>query len=303
MSNFNQQDWTREYFYSGEYDPVEEEYLRKKYLPEYTPPQYLFQPLTVNTTYDSIAPPLEQKRTLFFDNIQQESTSKLLNYINGMIETIEPMAENQVLITFIDNLIATKVLQMFLTQKVYIDNEEIKAQWGPLTNFNPDIYSKVLKGASRNVFINNLDPIMTSQWLAKELLRFGTVETVRILSEKRIGFVHMYSIESAINAVTVLQQESQWASSRIFYGRDRCGDYIENLEGFKEEQKQNRGKGDQRTVYLGGIKPGVKSKTICDVLFFNLVNQRWDVTTYSLFGGKKCGVCDLYLSSRCEIVF
>jgi RNA recognition motif-containing protein len=217
-----------------------------------------------------------ESRTIYFGNVPESSTiSKLLNYVNGMIDTIKHISEkNCVFVTFIDYLIAQRVFKDFQGNRIIIDDHEVKVGWGHSSALNPFIYANILKGATRNVFINNLDPIMNQQWLIKELSRFGTVETVRILAEKRIAFVHMMSIASAIKAVSMLQEESQWASSRIFYGRDRCGDYIDNADEFKDEQKESKEKGDLRTVYLGGIKAGVKLKTICDVLILLIKSIR-----------------------------
>lgn len=61
--------------------------------------------------------------------------------------------------------------------------------------------------ASRNVHLGNLPKDVTEKGLHEDLGRFGPIDTVKIVREKAIGFVHFLSIGTAINAVSQLLQD------------------------------------------------------------------------------------------------
>ena len=189
----------------------------------------------------------------------------------GMIDCVKLLPEkNCIFVTFVDPEVADMIYKQFMIKKLVIDGVECRVGWGQSSRIDTEVAEQIAMGATRNVFVSNIDPIMTIDWLEREFSRFGVVESVKILEERRIAFVHMTSISSAIKAVSILKEESQWASRRIFYGRDRCcGDIFKN--GDREEKWKALVGADEesenRTVYIGSIKAGVTLRDICDVLF------------------------------------
>ena len=218
----------------------------------------------------------DQLRTVYFGNLPNDlKLSRFLNYMRGgMIDEVRYQPEkNCIHVTFVDPNVAELIYNQFMLKKLVIDGVECGAGWGPTSKIDSKIAEHIGRGATRNVFISNVDPIMTTDWLEREFTRFGTVESVKILEERRIAFVHMTSISSAVTAVAQLKEDSQWASRRIFYGRDRCcGELAKNTE---QEEKwkasiQSDDDSENRTVYIGSLKAGITLRDICDVINDNL---------------------------------
>ncbi|KAJ1340287.1 hypothetical protein BSLG_005113 [Batrachochytrium salamandrivorans] len=162
------------------------------------------------------------------------------------------------------------------------------------------------------------------------------LDCIQVLPEHHAAFVHMTSILTAIKAIMFLSCDPEWATCRIYYGRDRCaypaylaysacpplhldsfyGESVGSLNTIGSEtchiQQQlikpdstptaeaaatilaaiqaNHSTGayiredhnqteeyPNRTVYLGGIRPEVTTKELCDVIRTRL---RRDFSTF-----------------------
>jgi RNA recognition motif-containing protein len=129
-------------------------------------------------------------------------------------------------------------------KKLAIKGNDIKVGWGKPSQVPTSVALAVQQsGASRNVYLGNLPEETSEDDLREELGKFGPIDTVKIVKEKAIGFVHFLSISNAMKAVTQLPQEQQWqAPKRVFYGKDRCA-YV------SKTQQQN-------AAQFLGIAPG-----------------------------------------------
>lgn len=153
-------------------------------------------------------------------------------------------------------------------------------------------------GATRNVYLGNLPGDITEQELRDDLGKFGTIDQIKLVADKNIGFVHFLNILHAIKAVQQLPLESKWSNRRVYYGRDRCA-YINKQQQTVQQQnqaiigsmgistlpqQQNSQLGMQfsagqntnygnRTVYLGNIHPETTLEEICNVVRGGLLHH------------------------------
>lgn len=205
-------------------------------------------------------------RTLYFGNLPPDlPISDFLNYVRGgVVEEIKYLQQkNCVFVTFLEASVAAAVYIDYQCNPFCIDGYEVRVGWGKPSTLHPSIRNHVLKGASRNVFIGNLEPDQVSiDALRLEFSHFGVVDLIKILPEKRIGFVHLCSISSAIKAVHALSEHPDWSQRRIYYGRDRC-----STQGPPPPSLTPTLPEENRTVYIGGIHAEVTTKDLCDVCF------------------------------------
>jgi RNA recognition motif-containing protein len=212
----------------------------------------------------------EFMRTLYFGNLPPDiSISEFLNYIRGGdIEEVKYIKQKScIFVTFLDAGVAASVFVDYQSNAFGIQGYECRIGFGKPSALNTSISSAVTAGASRNVFIGNLEPSVTAEFLEIECSRFGQVDTVNMIPDKNMAFVHMCSVVSAIRAVSLLSSDPRWASRRISYGKDRCShqSVVFAPPTLVEEN---------RTVYIGGVHPDVQCKDLCDVrdLFFFFIN-------------------------------
>ncbi|KAI8894466.1 hypothetical protein BC833DRAFT_530588 [Globomyces pollinis-pini] len=217
---------------------------------------------------------VECARTLYFGNLPNEYLlSEFLDLIRGgSIESIKHLVEkNCIFITFLDPNVASQIYDEMNNSKILFKGEEIKVGWGKPSAVSPTIQDYVMKGASRNVFLGNMESFMTPEWLKNEFERFGSIDTIKVISDKKIGFVHLTSINSAINAVNSLAREDPFSHMRLYYGKDRCAS--PPLADDKKHTADPTDPKDNRTVYLGGIHPDVTTKELCDVIRGGILQQ------------------------------
>lgn len=186
-------------------------------------------------------------RTVYLGNIPPDTTAEeILGHVrSGQIESVRLLPDkNCAFISFLDASSATHFHSDAILKKLCIKGQDIKVGWGKPSQVPTSVALAVQQsGASRNVYLGNLSEDISDEELREDLGKFGAIDTIKIVREKSIAFVHYLSIANAIKAVTQLPQEAKWqAPRRVYYGKDRCA-YV------SKTQQQNAAQ------YLG-IAPG-----------------------------------------------
>jgi RNA recognition motif-containing protein len=186
-------------------------------------------------------------RTVYLGNIPPDtSAEEILGHVrSGQIESVRLLPDkNCAFISFLDASSATHFHSDAILKKLCIKGQDIKVGWGKPSQVPTSVALAVQQsGASRNVYLGNLAEETTEEELREDLCKFGAIDTIKLVREKSIAFVHYLSIANAIKAVSQLPQEAKWqAPRRVYYGKDRCA-YV------SKTQQQNAAQ------YLG-ISPG-----------------------------------------------
>ena len=253
-------------------------------------------------------------RTVYLGNIPAEtSAEEILGHVrSGQIESVRLLPDkNCAFISFLDSSSATHFHSDAILKKLSIKNHDIKIGWGKPSQVPTSVALAVQQsGASRNVYLGNLPEDITDEELREDLGKFGPIDTVKLVREKAIGFVHYLSISNAIKAVAQLPQEPKWgAPRRVFYGKDRCAyvsktqqqnaaqflgiapGYAHQLNGADRDLISNAlaqqsvaaaavattaggvNNLGNRTVYLGNIHPETTIEEICNVVRGGLLHH------------------------------
>ena len=186
-------------------------------------------------------------RTVYLGNIPPDTTAEeILGHVrSGQIESVRLLPDkNCAFISFLDASSATHFHSDAILKKLCIKGQDIKIGWGKPSQVPTSVALAVQQsGASRNVYLGNLPEDISDEELREDLGKFGAIDTVKIVREKNIAFIHFLSIANAIKAVGQLPQEPKWQTPRrVYYGKDRCA-YV------SKTQQQNAAQ------YLG-IAPG-----------------------------------------------
>ncbi|KAJ9134425.1 Negative regulator of differentiation 1 [Pleurostoma richardsiae] len=166
-------------------------------------------------------------RTVYLGNIPPDtSAEEILGHVrSGQIESVRLLPDkNCAFISFLDASSATHFHSDAILKKLCIKGQDIKVGWGKPSQVPTSVALAVQQsGASRNVYLGNLPEDITEEELREDLGKFGAIDTVKIVREKNIAFVHFLSISNAIKAVSQLPQEAKWQTPRrVYYGKDRC---------------------------------------------------------------------------------
>jgi RNA recognition motif-containing protein len=253
-------------------------------------------------------------RTVYLGNIPPEtSAEEILGHVrSGQIESVRLLPDkNCAFISFLDSSSATHFHSDAILKKLSIRGQDIKIGWGKPSQVPTSVALAVQQsGASRNVYLGNLPEDVTEDELREDLGKFGPIDTVKIVREKAIGFVHFLSIGNAIKAVAQLPQEPKWqAPRRVYYGKDRCAyvsktqqqnaaqylgiapGYAHVLNGADRDLISNAlaqqsvaaaavatsaggvNNLGNRTVYLGNIHPETTIEEICNVVRGGLLHH------------------------------
>lgn len=253
-------------------------------------------------------------RTVYLGNIPPEtSAEEILGHVrSGQIESVRLLPDkNCAFISFLDGASATHFHSDAILKKLSIRGQDIKVGWGKPSQVPTSVALAVQQsGASRNVYLGNLSEDVTEDELREDLGKFGPIDTIKIVREKAIGFVHFLSIGNAIKAVSQLPQEPKWQAPRkVYYGKDRCAyvsktqqqnaaqylgiapGYAHVLNGADRDLISNAlaqqsvaaaavattaggiNNLGNRTVYLGNIHPETTIEEICNVVRGGLLHH------------------------------
>ncbi|KAI9809537.1 MAG: hypothetical protein M1827_006772 [Pycnora praestabilis] len=253
-------------------------------------------------------------RTVYLGNIPPEtSAEEILSHVrSGQIESVRLLPDkNCAFISFLDGSSATHFHSDAILKKLSIRGQDIKVGWGKPSQVPTSVALAVQQsGASRNVYLGNLSEDVTEMELREDLGKFGPIDTIKLVREKAIGFVHFLSIGNAVKAVSQLPQEGKWqAPRRVYYGKDRCAyvsktqqqnaaqylgiapGYAHVLNGADRDLISNAlaqqsvaaaavattaggvNNLGNRTVYLGNIHPETTIEEICNVIRGGLLHH------------------------------
>ena len=253
-------------------------------------------------------------RTVYLGNIPSDTTAEeLLSHVrSGQIESVRILADkNCAFISFLDGSSATHFHSDAILKKLSIKGHDIKIGWGKPSSVPTSVALAVQQsGASRNVYLGNLPEDTTEQEIREDLGKFGPIDTIKMVREKNIGFVHFLSISNAIKAVGQLPQDPKWQPPRrVYYGKDRCAyvsktqqqnaaqylgiapGYAHVLNGADRDLVSNAlaqqsvaaaavattaggvNNLGNRTVYLGNIHPETTLEEICNVVRGGLLHH------------------------------
>ncbi|KAI0396891.1 RNA recognition domain-containing protein [Xylariaceae sp. FL0594] len=253
-------------------------------------------------------------RTVYLGNIPPDtSAEEILGHVrSGQIESVRLLPDkNCAFISFLDTNAATHFHSDAILKKLCIKGQDIKIGWGKPSQVPTSVALAVQQtGASRNVYLGNLPEDITEEDLREDLGKFGPIDTIKIVREKNIAFVHFLSIANAIKAVQQLPQEAKWQSPRrVYYGKDRCAyisktqqqnaaqflgiapGYAHMLTGQDRDMISNvlaqqsvaaaavattaggLNNLGNRTIYLGNIHPETTVEEICNVVRGGLLHH------------------------------
>ena len=253
-------------------------------------------------------------RTVYLGNIPAEtSAEEILGHVrSGQIESVRLLPDkNCAFISFLDSSSATHFHSDAILKKLSIKGHDIKIGWGKPSQVPISVALAVQQSqASRNVYLGNLPEDITEEELRDDLGKFGPIDTVKLVREKAIGFVHFLSIGNAVKAVAQLPQEPKWQPPRrVYYGKDRCAyvsktqqqnaaqylgiapGYAHVLNGADRDLISNAlaqqsvaaaavattaggvNNLGNRTVYLGNIHPETTIEEICNVVRGGLLHH------------------------------
>lgn len=253
-------------------------------------------------------------RTVYLGNIPNDaSAEEILNHVrSGQVESVRLLPDkNCAFISFLDGCSATHFHSDAILKRLNIKGQDIKIGWGKPSQVSTSVALAVQQsGASRNVYLGNLAEDITEEEIKADLSKFGPIDTVKIVREKAIAFVHFLSISHAMKAVAQLPQDPKWAlPKRVFYGKDRCAyvsktqqqnaaqflgiapGYAHVLNGADRDLISNAlaqqsvaaaavattaggvNNLGNRTVYLGNIHPETTIEEICNVVRGGLLHH------------------------------
>jgi RNA recognition motif-containing protein len=253
-------------------------------------------------------------RTVYLGNIPAEtSAEEILGHVrSGQIESVRLLPDkNCAFISFLDGSSATHFHSDAILKKLSIKGHDIKIGWGKPSPVPTSVALAVQQSAaSRNVYLGNLAEETTEVEIREDLGKFGPIDTIKLVREKAIGFVHFLSISNAVKAVAQLPQEQKWqAPRRVYYGKDRCAyvsktqqqnaaqylgiapGYAHVLNGADRDLISNAlaqqsvaaaavattaggvNNLGNRTVYLGNIHPETTIEEICNVVRGGLLHH------------------------------
>lgn len=245
-------------------------------------------------------------RTVYLGNIPSGITPyELLNHVrSGIVESLKMIpSKNCTFISFLDEKSATLFHSDAILKRLTINNHDIKIGWGKPNPVQPIVASCVSRyNATRNVYIGNLPENTTETELANDTKEYGEIDTIKMIHDKKIAFIHFTSILAAIRCVQSLPLMEKYKDRRIFYGKDRCAfitktqqhnaaQYLglnPNTENFLSQvdrdlianalvQQSNAaamiatttgGTSNlgNRTIYLGNLHPDSTIEEICNVV-------------------------------------
>jgi len=151
-------------------------------------------------------------RAIYLGNIAEEVTPhdlcKVANRF-GAIESVKIVKTKQcAFLNFVDGGAANAFFLASKQQPIVLGTQPLRVNWAKSTPLSPDLLAQVRAGATRNLFVANVEEHISEEMLRDIFAPFGEFDTIVILRPKKIAFVNMTSLKSALRAKDALQGHS-----------------------------------------------------------------------------------------------
>jgi RNA recognition motif-containing protein len=198
-------------------------------------------------------------RTVYLGNIHPETTiEEICNVVRGgLLHHIRYIPDKHIcFVTFIDPTSAASFYALSNLQGLMIHNRRLKIGWGKHSGaLPPAIALAVSGGASRNVYIGNLDESWTEDRLRQDFSEYGEIELVNTLREKSCAFVNFTNIANAIKAIEAIRGRDEYKRFKVNFGKDRCGNPPRQMNNQQAQPQQAGSDGVQSPSPINGLHP------------------------------------------------
>lgn len=199
-------------------------------------------------------------RTVYLGNIHPETTiEEICNVVRGgLLHHIRYIPDKHIcFVTFIDPTSAASFYALSNLQGLMIHNRRLKIGWGKHSGaLPPAIALAVSGGASRNVYIGNLDEAWSEERLRQDFSDYGEIELVNALREKSCAFVNFTNIANAIKAIEAIRGREEYKRFKINFGKDRCGNPPRQTTQ-QQQRNQNGQEGAGSPPILNGFSTSI----------------------------------------------
>ncbi|KAK9446469.1 uncharacterized protein V1518DRAFT_430026 [Limtongia smithiae] len=164
-------------------------------------------------------------RSVLVSNIPDGvSLSRLCNAVrlDGPLQYIKYFPRKRSCIfTFIDPLAAAHFVARSEQDGLTVLSQPVAVSWGEKSRPLPAAVAlAVTAGASRMIYIGNIDESWSKSSLRQDFSKYGGIESVRISPEKQFAFVSFLSIGSAVRAVRWIKLKDKYRNCIVNFGRD-----------------------------------------------------------------------------------
>ncbi|KAJ6535801.1 hypothetical protein DFH09DRAFT_992720, partial [Mycena vulgaris] len=241
--------------------------------------------------------PTPTLRVVRIGNLPPSATvQELLNLVHfGPIERISFVPQWAcIYLTFLEASTAADFFADARRPRLTLDRRQLTVGWGRPSTVPPEVDHAVAKmGASRAVFLGDLEKGLTQIALREELRKFGPIDEIKIVRDENIGFVHFFSVSVAIKVVETLRRDPAWGGKRIAYAADRCG-HVKSQQAVAHQSQAPAAQSlvepfasstgahstplpalGNRTVYLRNIHPRTTTADLCNVIRGGLLESMW----------------------------
>lgn len=192
---------------------------------------------------------------------------------SGPVESIRLLPEKDcAFVDFCSEADAERFRVKYRGKRLSLRGQDVKVSIAKPSYLSETVLLAMQWGATRNVYFSGVT-ISTDEevrlWeerLRRDCERFGPIDTVKVVPEKAIAFVHMCRIQDAMEVVSWLSADPAWRDKRVNFGTDRCGG--------PQERPALRSTPALRTVYFGGIpKDYCNLEKVCEQVVGGLLEQ------------------------------
>lgn len=151
------------------------------------------------------------------------------------------------------------------------------------------LYLSHAAGGTRNVMLSGLEDFMNGEFIREEAEKYGEIESLKHIKDRKLAYVEFYSFVSAMEFVSNLREDSLFQNVKIAFGKDKCG----TGEG-DDIAAQNK-----RTIYFGNIPNDITPTEILSVV------KGGPVYTVKVIRDKKCAFVGFfnYISASAYIEY
>lgn len=173
-----------------------------------------------------------EQRTIFAKNLSDRTCHKdIVDFIRGGLVLDIYLRERSASISFVEGSAGQEFMSHVKRKDIYVHGKRLEFSWSERQYILPGhVRNMISIGATRNVLIHGIDPLITEELIRKQLDHIHNLVVISVSFEKGDAYISLNSINNSLFARTCMMSRVTYKGMKIEWFPDECAQPLPEIK-------------------------------------------------------------------------